>query len=67
MNTDLMVYNENETSIADKDTSASEKYNGEESVQEAGNTILTTASKSKIKIIINHNCKSWTYHKGDLV
>ena len=35
----------------------------------AGNTnnILTTKEKRKIKIIQNHDCKSWTYEKGELI
>ena len=31
------------------------------------NNILTTKEKRKIKIIQNHDCKSWTYEKGELI
>jgi hypothetical protein len=31
------------------------------------NNILTTKDKRKIKVIQNHDCKSWTYEKGELI
>ena len=29
--------------------------------------ILTTKENRQIKIIQNHDCKSWTYEKGELI
>lgn len=58
---------ENEQPFTDKALTGSDKYIDPEKESNNEGTILTTTKKSKIKIIKNSDCKSWTYHKGDLL
>ncbi len=55
--------NEQPSSISNSDES--ENSFNDEKINADSDSILTTAIKSKIKIIKNPECKSWTYHKGD--
>lgn len=67
MSNDNTCDTQNGQPVIDTDLIDSEKYTGTEKDTDNEGTILTTTNKSKIKIIKNSDCKSWTYHKGDLL
>jgi hypothetical protein len=67
MSNDNTCDTQNGQPVTDTDLIDSEKYTGTEKEADNEGTILTTTNKSKIKIIKNSDCKSWTYHKGDLL
>ena len=67
MTSDITDENENERPGSDTELTAFETCIDTEKEPVNENTILTTIKKSRIKIIKNSDCKSWTYHKGNLI
>lgn len=67
MSNDNTGDNENEQLADDTALIEREAHNNSEKESDIKCTILTLTEKSKIKFIKNSDCKSWTYHKGDLL